>query len=88
MFCRRGGRCRWRGSPSRLLVSAVLARGVWVKIALFFWSTEIAAKKTLLFFQESATMDILTIRGARGAGATLNGTDGGKGDASGQCSDY
>ena len=45
------------------LVSVVLARGVSVVIPLFFYAAEIAAAKMLLFFQESVTIDILTVRG-------------------------
>ena len=44
------------------LVSAVMARGVRAEILLFFYAAEIAAAKVLLFFRQSATMDILTIR--------------------------
>jgi hypothetical protein len=51
------------GAPLCPLVSAVLARGVSVVIPLFFYAAEIAAAKMLLFFLESAPMDILTIRG-------------------------
>ena len=43
------------------LVSAVLARGVFAVIPLFFYAAEIAAAKMLLFFRESAGMDILNI---------------------------
>ena len=38
------------GAPLCPLVSAVLARGVRAEIPRFFWSTEIAAAKMLLFF--------------------------------------
>jgi hypothetical protein len=65
----------------------VLARGVRAVIPRFFYAAEIPATEMLLFFRKSAAMDILTIQGRRGAGATLNRTDGGKGDAGGQCGD-
>jgi len=45
-----------------LLVSVVLACGVCTVIPLFFYADEIAAVKILLFFQESATRNILTRR--------------------------
>ena len=38
------------GSALRLLVSAVLARGLRAVIPLFFYAAEIAAAKMLLFF--------------------------------------
>jgi hypothetical protein len=50
-----------KGAPLRPLVSAVLARSVCAVILLFFCVVEIAVAKMLLFFRESAAMDILNI---------------------------
>ena len=47
------------------LDSAVLVRALRAEIPLFFYAAGISATKMLLFFRESAAMDILTIGGQR-----------------------
>ena len=62
---RRLKRFAWQGragSALHPLVSAELARGVRTEIPRFFNVVENVAAKILLFFRESAAMDILTIR--------------------------
>jgi len=53
-----------RGREGRALcplASAVLAYALCAVIPLFFYAAEIAAAKMLLFFRESATIDIFNI---------------------------
>ena len=49
-------------TEERLLLFNLLGRGVCAVIRRFFWPTEIAVAKMLLFFRESVAIDILTKR--------------------------